>query len=187
MVTQQNADWLEWIADEKFNDADLFRIVKFFVFHSPCPNLSARGKSLHEYGWNNPWKNPYWLNKQLCQVSSSQKLVFSSKTVKDIDSVLAEADLLHNFPHNFERERICIYDNKSNQFMSIFYHIRNALAHGRLNMKDIHGSCIFVFEDVKKRGNELFVTARMIIKKETLLKWIDIIEQGEKIIQKASL
>ena len=48
-------------------------------------------------------------------------------------------------------------------------------------MVDVDGECIFILEDgvPKKCGNQLQLSARMIIKKQTLLKWIDIIEKGE--------
>lgn len=59
--------------------------------------------------------------------------------------------------------------------------MRNAFSHGRLNMVNIDGECVFVIEDISpkcKKGKHL-VSARMILKKSTLLKWIDIIERGE--------
>ena len=73
-----------------------------------------------------------------------------------------------------------MYDCKENQSLSMFYHIRNALAHGRMNMVDVDGECIFIFEDVKKEKNKCKVSARMILKKSSLLQWIDIIESGQK-------
>lgn len=63
VYTKRNADWLQWIAPERFQDAELFRIVTFFVFHCPCPGLSSMGKSLEEYGWHTPWKKPCYLNR----------------------------------------------------------------------------------------------------------------------------
>lgn len=79
------------------------------------------------------------------------------------------------------KNSICAVDNQKNQFMSVFYHIRNAFAHGRLNMVDVDGDCVFILEDVQpnKKEEKLKVSARMIIKKSTLLRWIDIIEGGQ--------
>lgn len=67
IMTERNPEWINWIAPDSFNDKDLFRIVIFFVFHSPCENLSSMSKPLVEYGWTAPWKKPYYLNKQLRQ------------------------------------------------------------------------------------------------------------------------
>ena len=184
--SDRNPDWIRWIAPEHFNDQDSFKIVIFFVFHSPCSNLSSMGKTLDEYGWSAPWRKPYYLNKQLRQASLYELVVYSAKGYNEMDVALEKADLKETFPSDFSRERICIYDNQGNQFLSVFYHIRNAFAHCRLNMVDVDGDCVFIFEDVqpKKNSNQLKVSARMILRKSTLLKWIDLIENGAREYQK---
>lgn len=184
--SDRNPDWIRWIAPEHFNDQDLFKIVIFFVFHSPCSNLSSMGKTLDEYGWSAPWRKPYYLNKQLRQASLYELVVYSAKGYNEMDVALEKADLKETFPSDFSRERVCIYDNQGNQFLSVFYHIRNAFAHCRLNMVDVDGDCVFIFEDVqpKKNSNQLKVSARMILRKSTLLKWIDLIENGAREYQK---
>lgn len=182
--TSNSPTWLQWIAPEEFNNEELFRIVIFYVFHSPCTKLSAMGKSLAEYNWNTPWKKPYYLNKQLKQASTNFNLLFSASKYSDMSEALEAADLKDNFLSDLGRERICIYDNEKNQFMSVFYHIRNAFAHCRLNIVDVNSECTFILEDVnskmKNSNSQVAVSARMILKKSTLLKWIDIIEGGEQ-------
>lgn len=181
VYASRNAAWLQWIAPDRFNDADLFRIVTFFVFHSPCPELSSMGRSLSEYGWSAPWRKPYYLNRQLRQAATNYNLIYSADGYDAIEVALEKASLKDNFPSDLETERICIYDNQNNQFLSVFYHLRNAFAHCRLNMVDVDGDCIFVIEDVqpKRNNQQLKVSARMILRKSTLIKWIDLIEAGE--------
>lgn len=173
---------MRWIAPEEFSDKDLFRIVVFFVFHCPCKSLLAMNRTLDEYGWTSPWKAPYHLNWQLKRAASNYNLIFSSKNYDAMEEALKKANLYDDFPNDLKNERVCIYDREKNQFMSVFYHLRNAFAHCRLNMVDVDGECVFVLEDVvpnyKTGKNKL--SARMIIKKSTLLKWIDLIEGGEK-------
>ena len=175
VFTDRNPKWLNWIAPEQFNDYDLFRIVVFFVFHSPCPEQSFMCRTLKEYGWSAPWKKPYWLNKQLKQAASNYELIFSAKGYDEMDIALNMAELKDDFPSDLTRERICIYDNQRNQFMSMFYHLRNAFAHCRLNMVDVNGECVFVIEDVQPNKKEVQgkVAARIILRKSTLLIWID--------------
>ena len=36
---------------------------------------------------------------------------------------MEKANLLENFPSDLQTERVCIYDNKKNQFLSVFYYI----------------------------------------------------------------
>lgn len=135
-----------------------------------------------EYGWKTPWKKPYHLNRQLKQLASNHELIFSAEKYDEMDSALEKADLKEDFPSDLNRERICIFDSQNNQFMSVFYHLRNAFAHCRLNMVDSNGECVFIIEDVKanKNDNKVKVSARMILRKSTLLKWIDLIEHGER-------
>ena len=182
--TPYTPSWLKWLTPEIFYDEKLFRIVIFYVFHNPCAGLSVMSKSLSDYNWSNPFGKPFYLNKHLKDVSNSEKLVFPADNYENILEQLEKADLKDNFPSNLSRERIVMHDNKDNHYMSIFYHIRNSLAHGRINIVDVDGECIFILEDVNERRKnnkgEVAVSARMIIKRDTLLKWIDIIEMGEK-------
>lgn len=181
IYTQRYGDWLRIIAPEEFNDDELFRIVVFFVFHSPCKNTSAMRKTLSEYNWNTPWRKPYYLNKQLKEASSNSELLFSADTYDNLESALEQSNLLDDFPNQLTIERLAFHDSEKNQFMSVFKHIRNSFSHGRLNIFNVDGECVFAFEDVvpKNNTNQLKISARMIIKKSTLLNWIDIIEGGE--------
>ena len=180
IYTDYNTSWLHWIAPEYFNNKNLFRIVIFFVFHSPCPELSSMGKALSEYGWNTPWRKPFYLNRHLKEASSNPKLLFSAATYDKMSDALEKANLLENFPSDLQTERVCIYDNKKNQFLSVFYHLRNAFAHCRLNMVEMNDDCVFIIVDFIKEKGKYKVSARMIIRESTLLKWIEIIEKGEK-------
>lgn len=182
VFTNRNPEWLNWIAPEQFNDSDLFRIVIFFVFHSPCSELSSMSRTLEEYGWSTPWEKPYCLNYQLKQAASNDELIFPAKTYSNMDVALDKAGLKDNFPSDLMRERICIYDNKQNQFMSVFYHLRNVFAHCRLNMIDVNGECVFIIEDIRpSKGQECVkVSARMILRKSTLIRWMELIENGER-------
>lgn len=172
VVAKEKPEWVKRLPAKEFVDEELIKIITFYLFHSPCNGLSAMQKSLKDYNWHTPWRLPYKLNSQLKQASSNFNLIFSAKSYATLDEALKKADLLDNFPSNLKCERIGVYDNKSNQFISVFYHIRNAFAHGRFCIKEN----TFVFED--KYGTK--VSARMILKKKTLLKWIEIIEGGEK-------
>lgn len=176
--------WLDFIVPERFNNAELNRIVTFFVFHSPCSELSAMSKSLGEYGWDAPWRKPQYLQRKLKATSTNGDLLFSAQTINDMRQALEKADLLEDIMTNPGVERIAVYNNKKNQFMSVFYHLRNAFAHGRLNMVDIglEDDYAFIFEDVTKRKESYRVTARMILRKSTLIKWIDLIEIGHQLI-----
>lgn len=182
--------WVKWIVPEKFNDWDLFRIVIFFVFHSPCTGTtntpgcpSAMGKPLTEYGWSEKWGNyrtPGSLNNILREASSNFALIFSATGNNDMLQACQKANMLADFPSKLDDERAAITISDRNQFLSLFRHIRNAFSHGRINMHEMaDGDLMFIFEDVgRKNSTGTPVSARILLRKSTLLKWIEIIEAG---------
>ena len=179
IFVERKPEWLHWITPEQFDDKELYKIVIFYVFHSPCPQISSMGRTLEEYGWSAPWRKPFYLNKHLRKSSTNFNLIYSADSYNNLGKALKKANLLDNFPSDLHTERICIYDKKKNQFLRVFYHLRNAFAHCRLNMVDVDGECVFILEDVVTSKGKNKLSARMILRKSTLLKWIDIIESGE--------
>ena len=165
---------LSWVDDKSadyFSDEEFGKIYNFFVINTPCENLSSRGITLQEYGWKNPWEKPFYLNRQL---KATCKLIYTASTYNAFADALEKSDLKSDFPEKTSIERICIYDSKDNQFMSVFFHIRNAFAHGRFKVvlvNDLSDS-VFIFEDIKKQNQ---ISARMNLRKSTVFKWISII------------
>ena len=173
-----------WIINKDkdfFKREEFIRITNFFVYNTPCKTLSARSIELKEYGWSNPWKKPYSLRVQLCNASTNKNLIYSTNRYAFMEETLIKSNLLDRFPCNLDSERICIYDKMSNQTLSVFYHLRNALAHGRYDVRDVDEEKVYIFQDVNLTKKKYKVSARMIIKEKTLLRWIEIIELGEEI------
>lgn len=163
--------------EEKLKDDDFRRILDFFVIFTPCKELSARAKPLKEkYGWKSKRELKRLTTALRNSLPKGNIFKFSNKWIK-MKAVLAEADLIDNFPSNIKDERCGFYQkSKQNQANCIFYHLRNCLAHGRFCIREKDGDWTFIFEDVEKNSK---VSARMILKKSTLLRWIEIIEGGE--------
>ena len=66
-LVDKNPKWVNRVEYNKFKNNDMLHILSFFVFNTPCDELSAMSKTLKEYGWSEPWKKPFYLNKQLKQ------------------------------------------------------------------------------------------------------------------------
>lgn len=81
---------------------------------------------------------------------------------------LFEIDSLKNLDI---KSRVVMVDSKSNQYLSLFSHIRNSLAHGSFRFCNREDAIYFVFQDSYRKH----VTARGIIEIEILKKWKDII------------
>ena len=148
------------------------------LFRSRPP--SAMHKPISDYGWSAKWgnyKSPTSLNYILRRASTNFSLLFSATGNDDMFQACKKADLLEEFPNDMLKERMAISISDQNQVLSLFKHIRNAFAHSRFAMHDIvGGDYVLIFEDVSSDGKK--VSARIIIRKSTLIKWIDIIEAG---------
>ncbi len=172
-------NWLNALEQNIYEDIRFQKIVRFFVINTPVLGLSARTIDLKTYGWTKPWNKKYYLNRQLKELSTNPQLMFSTKNYEDMEITLEKAGLLNDFPSNLSTEVIVIYNNKNNQFISTFSHIRNSLAHGRFNINCDSEDWIFVFEDGIRRKNRFKLSARIVLKLDTLLAWVKLIEGGE--------
>lgn len=163
-------------------------LLRFFVVETPAPGLSNRSVSVSEYGWDAPWRKPQYLNKKLKAASSNTSLYWSAAAVGDMEQALRNADLfdcagIESKPF----ESAVFYDAKSNQTISLFYHLRNGFAHGRFCAFKSKGDIWFAIEDVAGKrkddpaGDIKRLTARILIKNSTLCKWMKLIKAGPDI------
>lgn len=168
-VKAQSPNWIK-NNDIDFSDRNFQRIIDFYLLKSPAENLSARGRTLESYGWN----NTYDLKRKIGLISKLKPSMFAfADALKEMEEALKDSNLYQRFWEN-HKERVCLYIVK-NQLNSLFYHIRNSFAHGRFDIIKTKTDNIFVMEDVNKK----YISARMVLKESTLLNWIDIIEHGE--------
>lgn len=189
---EKKPNWLIDLPDNLLNDENYIKIYDFFVIHSVVDGISARGRDLlYDYGWSNPWKKPYYLNKQLKTLTTDKYLLFSaqvyeqkkdSKQKELMDKALDKANM-KIFPQ-YTKEKICIYDSKKNQILSTFAHIRNSITHCRFNVVDSEGTRVYCFEDIDTKRmpeGKHKVSARIVLFEKTLIDWIDLIKRGESI------
>lgn len=160
-------------------------LLRFYVVDTPAPGLSSRSVPVAYYGWNAPWRKPQYLNKKIKNASSSASLYWSASTVGKMEQALKGAGLFNCRDIELNPlESAVFYDAKSNQTLSLFYHLRNGLAHGRFCAFIAKDEIWLAIEDVSNKrkkdpeGNVKRLTARILIKNETLHKWIKLIEKG---------
>ena len=79
------------------------------------------------------------------------------------------------FPTDITRERVAYRKAKSGESDSLLSHIRNSFAHGRLSFYAKGEDVYIAMEDI---DNKKHISARMILNKQTLLRWKTIIEAG---------
>ena len=195
-MVPKECTWLEELPESICEDKSFQRIICFFMVHSLVKGTSARGKNLKaDYGWHSPWSKPFYLNKQLKELSSNKHLLFSAsvydqkpdskKHAETMEEGIIKA-VLDAFPQ-YDSEKICVYDSKKNQILSTFAHIRNSFAHCRFNAKTENGKKIYCLEDVDTKmdaAGNVKVSARIVLFESTLLAWINLIQAGEREYEK---
>ncbi len=173
-----------WINIKKFNRKELEtlkEILPFYIINTIQDSYSYRGFSVEELGWpSNIW-NTGALKDQLFHVANLT-VGYNLRIAQKLDEMSDACKLAHlenDFYHNYHDERIAIYvDSHSNLVLSIFKHIRNALAHGRFIMVPMGDDYSFVMESVDNNKQTLIVKARIVLKASTLLKWKEIVLKG---------
>ena len=182
-ISPMNPGWIKKHIPDEYADDDFKELFIFFVINTPCSDLSNSSIDLRKYGWDKDiWQNEI-LKKTLFKVAEIERgstFVVAHKT-NEMKSVCEKASLKKNFHKSRDKERIAIYKGRYNEFLSICYHIRNALAHGRFSMYDYeHGKdTVFVLEDGVKTNGEFQVRSRMVLKKSTMIEWMKILKSGK--------
>ena len=190
VLTPLRPQWVQTDIIDKFTSEEFKKLFGFYVVCNPFVKASYSRKDSAEYGWHNERVDN--LKGRLCNVA---KLV-DKKTFYNVDKIdkmrepCDKLDLKEDFYMRLNDERVVIFIKKKekevekvNIISGVLYHIRNAFAHGRYAVYECENKIdnIVVLEDVdpqhKYRG-KIAVSARMVLKKSTLLKWIDIIEAG---------
>lgn len=183
-----------------YSDTDYLKIYGFFVIHAMRPNRSSKGKEITKYGWpKDVWKNTsgvglkdvllysadLHLRSQFYDFVTREPITTESfvscQKLEDMSDTCHRAGVQKDFTRTRSVNRVAVYNSEGNIILSVFDHIRNALAHGRFTIYEDgfialeSGKSVYV---KAKRKNMLDVRARMLLKKETLMKWIEIIESG---------
>ena len=185
------------LPNEFYTDTDYLKIISFFVFHAFRPNRSSKGKTITDYGWRKDvWGNSanvslkdvllytadlHLRNNTIDTVTRAQikdETIVPTKKLDEMSHACHRAGVKHDFARRREINRIAVYNSERNIMLSVFDHIRNSFAHGRFT---IYSDGMIALESGKKLPgtNGFEVYARMLLKKDTLMQWIAIIEAGQ--------
>ncbi len=182
-MTELRPDWVNLGDDELLLRCEFAKIACFFVVNSPCPKFATRGKELEFYNWaKKPWRTNRYLRKKLDAVllprSSSGKPFKVADRVSTVPAALRKAHLDDAWYEPPFGESFAFYNTLNNEYMSIFYHIRCAIAHGRFAIIEDGVNLLYLLENGEQKGNIFLVKARMIVKESTLSRWVEILTSG---------
>lgn len=177
LIAEDSPLWLSTPSPFDALDNEWYQIIIFYVFHVPVAGVSARAKPLDSYGWGAKSGNADFkqLKKRLIKYSNITEESFRCEDGwANLKQAFQENDLFV-FPTDITRERVAYRKAKSGESDSLLSHIRNSFAHGRLSFYASGEDVYIAMEDI---DNKKHISARMILNKQTLLRWKTIIEAG---------
>lgn len=158
------------------------KIIEFYLFKCPCETESgSRKKNNKVYSavsnQSITFRNQGWIKGKLNTLRSAMINTASSGNLQYKSFPKgAKIDILSD---NMEKEshlsdqhfEMIIIAERADMSItcSIFYYIRNALAHGSFGYVTSSGKRTYYFESAKKGA----INARIRLREETLLKWIE--------------
>lgn len=172
------------------------RIVDFYV--SKAPVLKNNKKDTEGFGLRSlkdlGWVGNTGLGRLEAELKSSADLTLYFIRSNSIDSTLESMNLdgciciehargVLQQKHNIvlkENGEVSITPDES-RMECLFRHIRNSLAHGRTYS---FNNGYIMLEDMDNQSNK--ITARLLIKFQSLIEWIEIIGNPEKYLYKKS-
>lgn len=178
-VVSIKSGWFVNSINNEFITDNYRSILHFYIVETLCDSLSYKGKSVKSLGWSkNVWKKDK-LKKLLISIIAEKRkndeFLFYAKKIFDIKTGVKLLGMEKGF-HRGIQEKILVYKMpKYSQIESIFYHIRNSLAHGRFQIYKRNDSVVYVLESGFKKEDDLELRARIILKEETLIRWMEII------------
>ena len=182
IICEKQPSWLV-NNNDRLLDEDIKQIILFFVVFSPCQQYCTQGRTLQFYGWKEkPWSTNKYLKSKLDSAAFSDKrrwFICVDEIPKMVDAV-RKTNLEEGFYQHRDAERVAFFKSEDSEYMSLFYHIRCALAHGRFALfeEDTSKDVVIIMENGVNKGKGFQVKARMVLRKSTLIKWMDIIKQG---------
>lgn len=151
------------------------RILKFYLLECPVRlnggnNVVQRVRNFANRGFVGQ-KLTLLLNAmRKVSIGFRDRFVTAPETVEDVYSEI----MAKNCPY---REFSIVKATNTTQTESIYYCIRNAMAHGSFSTEEHNGQTFYHFESRSPRDRNK-LRGRVCVSEETLLAWIDIIEKG---------
>ena len=153
------------------SNSEFQKIIKFYLFECPVDGTSYRGEKFSEYGIAGV--KAFATLKKLMFLTASISLKENYFPCKK-DELESKMQLVAtiDYPNEF-----CVFlrNEEKTIMQSLFAAIRNAFAHGSFRVDSYKGERIYYF--LNHNGYD---KARLVLKENTLLKWIDCVKNFNK-------
>lgn len=182
---QQNSILNSFYDEYELSEKEYVILYSFFVTYSMCKNQSGKGRDLVEYGWSENDINKSGLKKiwqSVLDLDRGAAFYFFGSGQKALSELFQAANLCDGKLTDIDTERCVIGKNSEpNKYFKLFRHIRNGLAHGNFRLiYNSHRQKMVIIQDDDSHN----VTARIVLKLDTLLKLVRITDKNHLIVQR---
>ncbi len=151
------------------------KLYVFYVAYSMGKNQSGQGKTYLDYGWKGPTLNSSGLKSHLEKILQLSNFRFLDHG-EDLKENFEDLGLIYPI-EDLESERgVFAKTPGSSKYDKFFYRIRNCFAHGGFHFLFNKERKIMVVLEDHSSDN---VSARIVIKLETLLKIVNCIDKND--------
>lgn len=169
--------------DYVLKQEEYYLLYNFFVTYSVCGSQSFQKRNFIDYGWTTDGiihqnKSDTDLGKMFKKHIKFNITVFKGKS--SISDLFYQSNLTDGILIDYDTERAVLgKTGENNQYLKLFYHIRNCLAHGKFALKySSNKEKMIVLQD----DNKYNVTARIVVKLQTLIELIFAIDKNKLIV-----
>lgn len=167
------------------SNANLQKIVQFYLWETPAPNTSVKGTPFRSMGIRgSQYKTLQAELRKTSGFPAADGHDWKKATIKTVESELESINRLNSYDCSFE---FAVHTVKSGlgKTEALFYFSRNAFAHGGFRIATYDRERYFVLEN--RQGDQL--KGRAILRESTLLGWAALIMgmRNGKIKLKASV
>lgn len=174
---------LQGKSDYILGQTEYYLLYNFFVTHSVCKNQSFQKRNFIDYGWTtnsiiHQNKAATELGKVFEECVKFNITVFNGKySIRDLFN---QNNLIDGILNDYDTERAVLKKtDENNQYIKLFHHVRNCLAHGKFLLKySSNKEKMVVFQDDDTHN----VTARMVLKLQTLIELIFAVDKNKLIV-----
>ena len=172
--------WWDKHSEIPYQSKNFQKIINFYLFNCPVifpqkkssKRVSQRGLSFEERGITDSRLRK--LLSEMKNASASGALMYRAVDVAQSDNFTQIEQSYNADDLNFEMV-LFIENSGLKKTKTIFYAIRNALAHGSFSVSGTGQKRIYCLENRKDN----MLKARIRLREKTLLKWIKLVEKPE--------
>lgn len=182
------ATWWERADTNPLNEANFQKIINFYLFECPCEieqgsigkgnkrytAVSKRGTTFRQKGWTGGKLNTLFAAMKKTDNGPLNYHVFS--VGEDISTKTYNIERECSLSDQHFEMVVMAERSDMNRTSSVFYYIRNALAHGSFCQVLSSTQKIYYFEST--RNDKVY--ARIRLKETTLLKWIEYFNSSQQ-------